>query len=332
MPFRKNGTNQYSHKKEDKSDFQWWETLMLWECLDKFVNYLIYNKNASPKTVENYSLWINRFLDCVGDIPTNQIKPMHILDFRMTLAQKGLSPKTINYHIIGLRSFCKFLAKNDIETISLEKIEIGKEAPREISYLSEEEVKKILQAPLKGENNNILQKARDYAIISMLYGTGLRVTELINLQKNDISFKEKQFFVVGKWKKMRSIFFTNQAKEALQHYLSLRHDQSEFLFISLATNSYGNKLSRNTVESLVKKYALEAWIDKKVTPHTLRHSFATSLLKKGADIRSVQQLLGHSSITTTQIYTHIDDKYLQKIHDLLDSQDDSTDVFEDLDL
>ena len=131
---------------------------------------------------------------------------------------------------------------------------------------------------------------------------------------------------------MRSIFFTNQAKEALQNYLSLRHDQSEFLFISLATNSYGNKLSRNTVESLVKKYALEAWIDKKVTPHTLRHSFATSLLKKGADIRSVQQLLGHSSITTTQIYTHIDDKYLQKIHDLLDSQDDSADVFEDLDL
>ena len=131
---------------------------------------------------------------------------------------------------------------------------------------------------------------------------------------------------------MRSIFFTNQAKEALQNYLSLRHDQSEFLFISLATNSYGNKLSRNTVESLVKKYALVAWIDKKVTPHTLRHSFATSLLKKGADIRSVQQLLGHSSITTTQIYTHIDDKYLQKIHDLLDSQDDSADVFEDLDL
>ena len=112
----------------------------------------------------------------------------------------------------------------------------------------------------------------------------------------------------------------------------MRHDQSEFLFISLATNSYGNKLSRNTVESLVKKYELEAWIDKKVTPHTLRHSFATSLLKKGADIRSVQQLLGHSSITTTQIYTHIDDKYLQKIHDLLDSQDDSADVFEDLDL
>ena len=164
---------------------------------------------------------------------------------------------------------------------------------------------------------------RDKAILATLYGTGLRVTELITLKTKDIKLSESQFSVIWKGSKLRSVFLTKDAKEKLKKYILSRADDSEYLFISLSWNSYGEPLSRNSIESLVKKYAELVWITEKVTPHTLRHSFATSLLRRGADIRSVQALLGHSSIQTTQIYTHVDDKYLQKVHDLLDKKENS---------
>ena len=164
---------------------------------------------------------------------------------------------------------------------------------------------------------------RDKAILATLYWTGLRVTELITLKISDIKINENQFSVIGKGSKLRSVFLTQDAKEKLKRYILSRGDESEYLFISLSPNSYWEPLSRNSVEWLVKKYAELVWIHEKVTPHTLRHSFATSLLRRGADIRSVQALLGHSSIQTTQIYTHVDDKYLQKVHDLLDKKPDS---------
>ena len=293
---------------------------MLSAHLERFVNYLQYTKNASPKTIENYSLWINRFIAFMGDIEVNQVKSMYVLDFRMHLSQLGLSTKTINYHVIGLRSFFKFLLRNDIETISPDKLDLSKVPPRQLSYLLEEEVERILQAPAQFEKGR-LKVLRDQAILHTLYGTGLRVSELIALKKSDIRLQEKQFSVIGKGKKLRSVFMTTQTRDAIKNYLLSRGDDSDFLFISLSGNSYGKHLSRNSIEDLVRKYASLAGIDKKVTPHTLRHSFATSLLKKGADIRSVQVLLGHSSITTTQIYTHVDDKYLQQVHHLLDKED-----------
>ena len=270
--------------------------------------------------MENYSLWINRFIEYLGDIEADKVKSMHVLDFRISLSKQGLSQKTINYHVVGLRSFFKFLLRNDIETISPDKLDLAKIPPRQLSYLLEEEVQKILEAPLQFEKNR-LKMLRDQAILYTLYGTGLRVSELIALHKSDIKLGEKQFSVIGKWKKLRSVFMTNQARDKIKAYLMARGDDSDFLFISLSANSYGKSLSRNSVEELVRNYASLAGINKKVTPHTLRHSFATSLIKKGADIRSVQVLLGHSSITTTQIYTHVDDKYLQQVHDLLDKED-----------
>jgi site-specific recombinase XerD len=298
--------------------------------LERFVNYLQYTKNASPKTVENYTLWINRFIEYLGDAEADQIKSMHIQDFRVFLTKQGLSPKTINYHVVGLRSFFKFLLRNDIETIAPDKLDLAKIPPRQLSYLSESEVEKILNAPLEFEQNP-LKVLRDQAILYTLYGTGLRVTELIKLKKNDIKLAERQFSVVGKGSKLRSVFMTTHAKEKIKTYLLSRADSSDFLFISLSGNSYGKPLSRNSVETLVKQYANLAGILKKVTPHTLRHSFATSLLKKGADIRSVQVLLGHSSITTTQIYTHVDDKYLQQVHDLLnDGETDNLALYENM--
>lgn len=287
--------------------------------LERFINYLQYTKNASPKTIENYSLRVNRFIDYIWDVDANQIKMIHIQDFRTYLVKQWLSPKTVNYHAVGLRSFFKFMLRNDVETLSPEKIDLAKIPPRRVSYLSEQQVQDILDAPSAFEKKP-LKILRDKAILATLYGTGLRVTELITLKTKDIKLSETQFSVIGKGSKLRSVFLTQDAKEKIKKYILSRGDDSEYLFISLSPNSYGQPLSRNSVESLVKKYAEFVWITEKVTPHTLRHSFATSLLRRWADIRSVQALLGHSSIQTTQIYTHVDDKYLQKVHDLLDKK------------
>ena len=288
--------------------------------LERFVNYLQYTKNASPKTIENYSHRINRFIEYIWDMDVSLIKMIHIQDFRTDLIKQWLSPKTVNYHAVALRSFFKYLLRNDIDTLSPDKVDLAKIPPRKVSYLSEEQVKDILEAPIYFEKNN-LKSLRDSAILATLYGTWLRVTELISLKISEIKLWENQFSVVWKWSKLRSIFLTKSARQKISEYISARMDASEFLFISLSWNSYGAPLSRNSVEWLVKKYANLVWIKGKVTPHTLRHSFATSLLRKGADIRSVQALLWHSSIQTTQIYTHVEDKYLQKVHDLLDDED-----------
>ncbi len=295
-------------------------SLSVESLLEKFLYYLEFEKNNSPKTLENYSLWLNRFTNYVwGETDVTTIKSMQMLDYRMYLNQMGLSKQTINYHIVAIRSFFKFCLKNDIDCMSPNKLELAKVPNREINFLSEDEVMSIMEAPaLLWEEKNILKQKRDIAILWMLYGTGLRVSELISLKRSQIDADNKQFSVMGKWSKIRAIFMTSNAREALVDYLKIRSDDSEYIFISLSWNSRGNSLSRNSIETIVRKYKDLAWIKKKVTPHTLRHSFATSLLRKWADIRAVQQLLGHASITTTQIYTHVDDKYLKEVHDLLD--------------
>ena len=305
----------------DKKSASFWFSNSLSAHLERFFNYLQNTKNSSPKTIENYTLRINRFINFIGDCDADKVKMLHVQDFRISLIKSWLTPKTVNYHIVGLRSFFKFLLRNDIETISPDKLDLAKIPPRKVSYLSEQEVQSILSAPINFEKNH-LRSLRDQAILATLYWTWLRVTELISLKIDEIKINENQFSVIWKWSKLRSVFLTKDAKQKIKNYLSARNDNSEFLFISLSWNSYWLPLSRNTIESIVKKYAKLVWINQKVTPHTLRHSFATSLLRKWADIRSVQALLGHSSIQTTQIYTHVDDKYLQKIHELLDKESD----------
>lgn len=287
--------------------------------VDKFLFYCEYEKNTSPKTLENYSLWLNRLISYTNDITVQELKPMHMLDFRMYLTQKGLSKKTINYHIVATRAFLKFLIKNDFEVISPDKLELAKIPSKEVQYLDKTDIDKILDMPSKYTHKQ-LQRARDEAILRFLYGTGLRVSELCSLTRDQIKIESKQFSVVGKGSKLRSVFMTKQARERLISYLKMRTDDEDHVFISLSPNSYAKKLSRNSIEDIVRKYAKLAGIKKKVTPHTLRHSFATSLLQKGADLRAVQTLLGHASITTTQIYTHVDDQHLSKTHDLLDNE------------
>ncbi len=287
--------------------------------VESYMAYLKYERNSSLKTLENYSLWLNRFIEFSGDINPKDISPFLVLDYRRSLDKLWLKIKTINYHIVALRAFLKFLAKNDIPAISPEKLELAKTPPRVVNYLSEEEIEKILKAPLQIEKKS-LKTLRDEAILLILYWSGLRVSELIWLKKENIKFDSKQFWIIWKWSKLRSVFFTENAKIKLLEYLDKKKDNWEYLFSSLSNNrSIDKQLTRVAIENLVKKYAKLCWIEKKVTPHTLRHSFATSLLSKWADIRSVQVLLWHSSITTTQIYTHIADKHLEKIHKLLDN-------------
>ncbi len=237
-------------------------------------------------------------------------------EFSASLSMKWLWVKTVNYHIVALRAFLKYLIRNDVDAISPEKLELAKLPPKELTYLSQEEIEKLFELAKTVESKDII-KYRNIAILYTLYGSGLRVSEMINLKREQIKTDNNQFSIVWKGAKQRAVFMTDKAKESIEKYLSFRTDSSLFLFISVSNNSLWKQLTRVSVEDMVRNYAKLADINKKVTPHSLRHSFATSLLMKWADIRSVQALLGHSSITTTQVYTHVVDSHLQKVHDLL---------------
>lgn len=248
--------------------------------IDKYIFYLTYEKNVSPKTLENYTLRLNRLVDFLGDIEIQKLNRMQVLEFRMALNREGLHMKTINYHIVAIRAFLKFLLKNDIDCMSPDKLELSKVPPREVNYLEDEEIENILNAPIQHPATTPLKQARDEAILNMLYGTGLRVSELIMLKKSDLKIDSNQFTVIGKGSKVRAIFTTKQAREKLKTYLDQRRDTSPYIFVNLSVNGIGDHLSRNSIEEIVRTYANLAGINKKVTPHTLRHSFATSLIKK----------------------------------------------------
>ncbi len=291
------------------------------KLIELYISYLGNTKNASPNTISNYGLRLRRFLGFIWDIEINFLHPMQIMDYRRYLIDElHLNIKTVNYHIIAIRAFLKFCIKHDIPCISPDKLEISKTPPREVHFLSDDEIQKMLNGPSEWERNQ-QKRVRDDAIIQILYGSWLRVSELCNLKLSDIHADSNQFSVVGKGRKMRSVFMTKSALDALYKRIEARWTGGEYVFTWMSNNQkdsdYSKSLSRNTIEDIIRRYAKLQGIDKKVTPHTLRHSFATSLIKKWADIRSVQALLWHSSITTTQIYTHVDDKYLKGIHDLL---------------
>lgn len=280
------------------------------DAIELFTSYLQHERNASERTFINYRLRLSRLQEHLQDKEVEQITSMDILNRRKRLWQKAISQKTINYHIIAVRSLFKFLIKNDIKVLNPVKLELSKIRNKEVSYLTDEEVKSLLLAPvvLWGKKYK-----RDLAIMYMLYWSWLRLSELLWLKKTDLPAEGNQFQIVGKWGKLRSMFITKEAKKKVTEYLMSRDDECVYIF----TNKFCEPLGKVSVEKIVKKYAALAGIAKKVTPHTLRHSFATSLLKKWADIRSVQMLLGHSSITTTQVYTHVSDTQLEKAHDLL---------------
>lgn len=286
------------------------------------MEYLEIEKNRSPKTIENYNHYLTRFINFTkagdpGDITEEAIRKYRLQLNRITDERgKPLKKITQNYHIIALRSFLKYLAKRDIRVVPAEKIELGKQEEREVVFLEPSELERFLRAPQGMSLSNL----RDRAILETLFSTGLRVSELCSLNQYDIDLKRGEFSVRGKGSKLRLVFLSEQAKTAIASYLDKRQDADEALFIRVPRNERfekyaGLRLTPRSVQRIIKKYAVAAGIiGKKISPHSLRHSFATDLLRNGADIRSVQALLGHSSVTTTQIYTHVTDKQLREVH------------------
>jgi len=288
--------------------------------ITQFLEYLEIEKNRSDKTVRNYNFYLKRFNEWAGDTSPSGITQEKVRQYRLWLNRFAdehghtLKKNTQNYHLIALRAFLKYLAKRDIKTLSAEKIELGKMPERIVDFLEGNDLERILEAPTLADSPEVIKK-RDKAIIELLFSTGLRVSELANLKKEQINLKKEEFTVRGKGDKPRVVFLSNQARFWVKQYLEARHDMSPFLFVSHdRAHESEAALTPRSVERLVKKYSKIAGITKKVTPHTMRHSYATDLLMNGADIRSVQAMLGHSSITTTQIYTHITNQQLRDVH------------------
>src|SRR3989344_2442985 len=288
-----------------------------------FLEYLEIEKNRSPKTVENYGHYLNRFLNFAKVSSDGQISEDLIRKFRIYLNRltdnhgEPLKKVTQNYHIIAIRAFLKYLSKREIKSVSPEKIELGKQEDRHIDFLEPNELARLLASP-KGDN---LPDLRDKAILETLFSTGLRVSELCSLETDKVDLDRGEISIKGKGSKIRLVFLSDDAKKTIQTYLKKRSDADPALFIRITKDQKFNKyeklgLTPRSVQRVIKKHAIRAGIvGKKVSPHTLRHGFATDLLRNGADIRSVQAILGHSSVTTTQIYTHVTDSQLKEVHE-----------------
>ena len=330
--------------------------------INEFLEYCEIGKNQSRNTISAYHRYLNKFARFAQtanvtnpkDITLNLINKYRLYLNRLS-DDKGNNLKLItqNYHLIALRAFLKYLMKNDVETLSPEKIELPKNPQRQVEFLEADELKRLFDATTREKEE--VPRLRDIAILHTLFATGLRVSELASLRRDSINLERKEFTVRGKGSKLRLVFLSDEAAQDIKKYLAKRTDNSKALFIGHSligqqtqnkpekkndeqtvmarqkrmekeiasqgknnndNNNY-NKISGLTprqIQRIIKKYVKLAGIVKKVTPHTLRHSFATDLLQNGADIRSVQTMLGHASITTTQIYTHVTNEGLREIH------------------
>lgn len=291
--------------------------------LRQFLEYLEIEKGRSSMTIRNYEFYLQRFIDWAKDPSPDAVTSETIRQYRLYLNRlehdRGASLKksTQNYHLIALRSFLKYLARHDIQTLAPEKIELAKQGSRDVSFLDASDLSRLLEAPSRSDAPKII-KLRDRAILELFFSTGLRVSELANLKIANVNLDRDEFTVRGKGDKTRIVFLSHQAKHALKEYLDVREDEAPHLFVRHDRAKSGaeevGSITSRSIERLVQRYAVASGIPKHVTPHTLRHSFATDLLMNGADIRSVQSMLGHSSITTTQIYTHITNQQLRDVH------------------
>jgi len=289
--------------------------------LKEFLEYLEIEKGRSPLTVRNYDFYLRRFLNWAKINEPEKIISEMIIKYHLALAREknkrggNLSMATQNYHLIAVRMFLKYLISRDIKTLDPSKVDLAKTPERQISYLEGSDLENFLTAPIQTEEKDLI-KLRDKAILELFFSTGLRVSELCNLKKEDINLEKDEFSVKGKGNKWRVVFLSNQAKYWLKKYLEIRTDLNPYLFVrqDRARVEEDKPITPRSVERMVKKYAKLAGITKKIVPHSLRHSFGTDLLLNGADLRAVQELLGHKSITTTQIYTHVTDQHLREVY------------------
>lgn len=291
----------------------------------EFLEYIEIERGRSMKTLENYDRHITVFLKYIKSDNPAAITPENIRSFRLWLnrqpikqyssrnnSDKTLKKKTQNYYLISLRAFLKYLSKRNIKTLSPEHIELAKVGERHLDLITKEELGRLLNAPKDGD----LKSLRDKAILELLFSTGLRVSELCSLSR-DIDLDADEFSIRGKGEKIRVVFLSEEAKSAVKKYLNKRVDVDDAMFVRIGKEKARGgdlALDRRSIERIVKHYAIKAGISKKVTPHVIRHCFATDLLTNGADLRAVQMLLGHANISTTQMYTHITDKELKRIH------------------
>ncbi|MEK7607775.1 MAG: site-specific tyrosine recombinase/integron integrase [Patescibacteria group bacterium] len=290
----------------------------------QFLEYTEIEKGRSLNTVKNYDRYLTRFLSFLKRNDPEAITDNSVRDFRLWLNRQStgnnlaigetLKKKTQNYYLIALRAFLKYLARQNVKSLSPERIELAKVGERHIEFMTNDELHRLLEAP----DGTDLKNLRDRAILAMLFSTGLRVSELCSLPC-EIDFSHDEISIRGKGDKVRMVFLSDDAKIAVKKYLAKRNDMDDMLFVKVSMEKkHGGEhlpLSTRSVERIVKHYAIKAGImSKRVTPHVIRHSFATDLLSNGADLRSVQALLGHANIGTTQIYTHVTDKHLRSIH------------------
>ena len=294
-----------------------------------FLEYLEIEQNRSQRTIANYDHYLTRLIDFTDtDLKVEDIDPELVRKWRLWLNRLGtvsadeLQKNTQNYHLIALRSFLKFCAKRDIPALTADKIELARVVRKQVTFLNEEELNGIFSAP----KLDTIGGLRDRAILELLFSSGLRVSELVGLDRDHINLKRREFMVRGKGQKDRPIFISEAAAAWIQLYLNKRQDTAKPLFIRYGghkqidnTGNY-HRLTARSVQRLVANYALLAGITKHVSPHTMRHSFATDLLMNGADLRAVQTMLGHSNIATTQIYTHVTDPHLRKVHEQFHSK------------
>lgn len=297
------------------------------EAIDNFLQYLELERGRSLKTIESYAHYLNRFaqwLEGQGINSCENVCEEHILKYRQYLNRldngsgQSLAKNTQNYHIIAVRSWLKYLNRKGFDTLSPDKIDLAKTGDRTIQFLEQNELEAILKMP----NRETLAGLRDTALLQTLFSTGLRVSELASLNQDQINLDRGEFAVIGKGRKERIVFLSEAARESLARYLNKRGDDDNAVFIRFKdpVPEEEQKLDRSlrltprSIERIVQKYAKEAGVVKTVTPHTLRHSFATDLLINGANIRDVQAMLGHANLNTTQIYTHVTNQHLKDVH------------------
>lgn len=296
--------------------------MYLSELIMDFVESLEVERGRSQKTAENYHLYLERLVEFAGDIYVDKITSELVRKYRLWLNRykndngNELSLITQNYHLIALRNFLKYCAKRDIATLAAEKIELPRTKRRQVSFLTTDETERLIGMV----DTNSKAGIRDRAILELLFSSGLRVSELTNLNRDHINLERGEFMVRGKGQKDRPVFVSPEATEWLSLYLKTRADSASPLFIRYSGCKTGDehgesfRLTPRSVQRIVQSYAQLAGITKHVSPHTLRHSFATDLLMNGADLRSVQSMLGHSNIATTQVYTHVTDQHLKEVH------------------
>ena len=313
----------------------------IWVLKRHYLEYLEIERGRSLKTVENYDRYLTRYLESSGAKKPSDITEESVRSFRLGLNRQNLAKNTQNYYIIALRTFLKYLLSREMVTLAPNRLELAKTGQRDLDLITSTELGRLLKAPAGFHVKDL----RDRAIMELLFSTGLRVSELCALNTDDVDLTSDEFSIRGKGNKVRVVFLSETAKMAIKAYLAKRKDMAEAMFVNISrlptsisnevkagesgTSSDRKVISREkngpvgesesrltprSIQRMIKHYAIKAGISRRVTPHVIRHSFATDLLSSGADLRSVQALLGHANITTTQIYTHVTDKQLRDVH------------------